>query len=162
MVVAAVAPSTTSPPSSATVGAPVTSVQKKEVPSAPIANPPPPATTIDAPTKVTALTLAALTQAGVDEGRTWLKSADDKHWFIQLLATDETRADAVEMYLRRAQKAKEIDGVRVYISDVPGSTRIGVIFGDFESRDAAYVALRDLPKTLRTGKPYPRQVIRLR
>ena len=66
------------------------------------------------------------------------------------------------MYLRRAQKAKELDGVRVYISDVPGTTRIGVIFGDFESRDAAYAALRDLPKTLRTGKPYPRQVIRLR
>ena len=86
----------------------------------------------------------------------------DKHWFIQLLATDESRADAVEAYLRRASKANEIADVRVYVSDVPGSTRIGVIFGDFESRDAAYVALLNLPKTLRTGKPYPRQVVRLR
>ncbi|MBP6110214.1 MAG: AAA family ATPase [Rhodocyclaceae bacterium] len=161
-VIVAAAPPKIAPPLSPTAEVPLTPVQKKENSSAPAVSLPPPAATTDSPTKITALTLAALTQAGVDEGRTWLKSADDKHWFIQLLATDETRADAVEMYLRRAQKAKELDGVRVYISDVPGTTRIGVIFGDFESRDAAYAALRDLPKTLRTGKPYPRQVIRLR
>ncbi len=149
-------------PAAAPVDAPAAPIQKKEAASVPAVSSPPPAIASDALPKTAMLPLAALTQARVDEGRVWLKSADDKHWFIQLLATDETRADAVEMYLRRAQKAKEIDDVRVYVSDVPGSTRIGVIFGDFESRDAAYSALRSLPKTLRTGKPYPRQVIRLR
>ena len=146
----------------APVDTPAAPAKKKEVSSAPAVSSPPPAMANDAPPKAAVLALAALSQARVDEGRTWLKSANDKHWFIQLLATDETRADALEVYLRRAQKAQEIDNVRVYVSDLPGSKRIGVIFGDFESRDAANEALRILPKTLRTGKPYPRQVIRLR
>jgi type II secretory pathway predicted ATPase ExeA/septal ring-binding cell division protein DamX len=152
------------PPTLATapVEPPTAPVQKKESPSAAAVSSVPPATTDNVPLNTGTLKLEALTQERVDEGRAWLKSADDKHWFIQLLATDETRADAVEMYLRRAQKAKEIDDVRVYVSDVPGSKRIGVIFGDFESRDAANLTLKSLPKTLRTGKPYPRQVIRLR
>ena len=149
-------------PTPTTVEPSIPPVQKKDTPNPAAVILPATLAPNSPPTKATELVLASLTQAGLDDGRNWLKSADDKHWFIQLLATDESRADAVEAYLRRASKANEIADVRVYVSDVPGSTRIGVIFGDFESRDAAYAALRNLPKTLRTGKPYPRQVLRLR
>jgi MSHA biogenesis protein MshM len=121
-----------------------------------------PAVQNKASAKPTEIKLGELTQERVEAGRTWLQTANDNHWFIQLLATDETRADAIESYLKKVRKAGDIDDLRAYLSDLPGGTRIGIIFGDFESREAAYAALRGLPKPLLAGKPYPRQVIRLR
>jgi MSHA biogenesis protein MshM len=110
--------------------------------------------------------LGKLTQASVAAGKRWLRDANDEHWFIQLLATDETRIDAVESYLARAQSAGQLDQIRAYIAKIEAggsvALRVGVIYGDFETREAALNALKSLPKTLTTGKPYPRRVVRLR
>lgn len=108
------------------------------------------------------LKLGRLTKERVAAGQAWLKDANDQHWFVQLLATDETRIDAVESYLLRAQLAGHIEHVRAYVAKIHDGTRIGVIYGDFETRDAALRAIQTIPKTLYTGKPYPRRVVRLR
>ena len=158
--IAATMPTTAS--TSTAVAPAVPPAQKKDSPSALSANPLAPPVPSGIQTASADLKLGPLTLASVADGQAWLKNANDQHWFIQLLATDETRVDAVEMYLRRAQKANQLDQVRAYTSGLTDGTRIGVIFGDFESRDAAYAALKTLPNTLYTGKPYPRRVIRLR
>ncbi|MBL8488266.1 MAG: hypothetical protein JNK22_14380, partial [Rhodocyclaceae bacterium] len=45
---------------------------------------------------------------------------------------------------------------------VQGRTRIGVVFGQYPSREAATAALANLPAPLKAHKPFPRQVRRLR
>ena len=109
-------------------------------------------------TKVGPLTLARL-----DTGRTWLEQAPDDHWFIQLFAADADRQGEIEALLRRLSSGKtEMGNVHVYYSELSGKPRYGVTYGDYATREAASAAMRGLPKPLRTGKPYPRQVVRLR
>jgi len=130
----------TAPPSPAAKAEPATAAPQPEKP------------------KVGQLTLARL-----DAGRTWLEKAPDDHWFIQLFAADADRQSEIEVLLRRLSSGKtEMSNVHVYYSELSGKPRYGVTYGDYATREAASAAMRGLPKLLRAGKPYPRQVVRLR
>jgi septal ring-binding cell division protein DamX len=56
----------------------------------------------------------------------------------------------------------DMQQIRVYRSSLSGKERMGVIYGDYESRSEAIGAAEKLPNTIRLTKPYPRQVAKLR
>ncbi|HTZ00670.1 MAG TPA: AAA family ATPase [Rhodocyclaceae bacterium] len=98
----------------------------------------------------------------VGETRTWLDGVADNQWFIQLLATDAHRADFVEGFVGKASALVNDGQLRVYTVKLDGERRIGVIYGQFETRQAAAQAISGLPQALQIYKPFPRQVRRLR
>ena len=111
----------------------------------------------------TAVKAGPLTLARLEAGRIWLEQLPDDRWFIQVFAADASRSDEIETLLRRMSSAKmDMNRADVYFSDLSGRPRYGVTYGDYPSREATLDAIRSLPRALRTGKPYPRQVVRLR
>lgn len=103
-----------------------------------------------------------LTRERLDETRQWLAGAGDDRWFIQLLVTDARQTEHVENFLVRADRLSDTVPVRVYVAELNGTRRIGVIYGDYPSQQAASQALAKLPDALKTYGPYPRKVQRLR
>ncbi len=94
--------------------------------------------------------------------RTWLDSAGPGRWFIQLLATDGQQYDHVESFVARATRLADAAQVRVYSVELEGTTRVGVIYGDYPSREAALAALARLPEPLKAFGPYARPIRHLR
>ncbi len=107
-------------------------------------------------------TLGQLTRQRLEETRKWLDATADNRWFIQLLSSDVGSAAHVEGFIASAAKAVEADAIRVYTVENKGVQRLGVIYGEYPSREAATQALSKLPAGLKTYGPYPRQVRRLR
>jgi hypothetical protein len=104
-----------------------------------------------------------LTRARLEAGRAWLEQQPNDRWFIQLFATDASRQGEIESLLSKLSSSKaEIDNIHVYYSELSGKPRYGIIYGEYSTRAAAVAAMRDLPAPLKTTKPYPRQVVRLR
>ena len=91
----------------------------------------------------------------------WIKDAPRNHYFIQLLATDAAHTGEVEGFLARAINAIEPAHIRVYRSSLSGRDRVGVIYGDFDSREEAAAAMQALPESIKTIQPFPRQVSKL-
>ena len=107
--------------------------------------------------------LGRLTRERLEDTRAWLAAAEPDHWFIQLLITDADRAQHVENFLARAVvRLGQPATVRVYTVELKGSRRLGVIYGDYATREGASRDLAQLPAELRAYGPYPRQVRRLR
>ena len=107
--------------------------------------------------------IGKLTRKHLETGNAWQTTVPDDHWFIQVLSVDAERHGEVETLLRRlSASAIDMDNVRAYYSELSGKPRFGVIYGDYPSRAAASASLSDMPKALRTSKPYPRQAVRLR
>ncbi|MFY9329388.1 MAG: AAA family ATPase [Georgfuchsia sp.] len=105
---------------------------------------------------------SSLTEQALDQGRTWLATASDERWFLQLYTADTDKADRVEDYLRRLSKTVDIGAIHAYRSDLSGKMRYGVIIGDYDNHAAAAAAAKKLPTWVRVAHPYPRQVRRLR
>jgi len=91
----------------------------------------------------------------------WIDQAPRNHYFIQLLATDAGNTGEIEGFLARATNVLDPEGVRAYRSSLSGRDRVGVIFGDFTSREEAVVAMQTLPESIKAAQPFPRQVSRL-
>ena len=92
----------------------------------------------------------------------WLRAAGDDRWFIQLLATEARDAAKIEDFVASTVRQVGTEQVRVYVAAVQGSQRVGVIYGDYASREEALAAAAQLPETLRNLKPFPRKVKWLR
>ena len=107
--------------------------------------------------------IGPLTRDRLDAGRVWLQQQPDDRWFIQIFDTAASQHGEVETLLRRlSPDSTEMSNIHVYYSDLSGTPRYGVTYGDYSTWAAAVAAMRGLPKLLRAGKPYPRQVVRLR
>lgn len=94
--------------------------------------------------------------------RAWIESSPDDRHFIQLLATDAGKHDDIENFLAGLPASLDREQLRVYRSSLSGRDRIGVIYGEYPSREAAARALQALPAELRAGQPYVRSVGKLR
>lgn len=104
-----------------------------------------------------------LTQQGLEAGNAWLAKVPDTRWFLQLYANDASKIELVETYLKAASAGGlDMQHIRVYRSSLSGKERMGVIYGDYESRSEAIGAAQKLPKNIRVSNPYPRQVAKLR
>jgi type II secretory pathway predicted ATPase ExeA len=103
----------------------------------------------------------ALTQEHFTRFATWQTSTSPEHYFIQLLATNAGSKLEIESFLARATKLLNPEDLRAYRSSLSGRDRVGVIYGDFPTRQAASLAMRTLPEAIRLAQPYPRQVAKL-
>lgn len=92
----------------------------------------------------------------------WIDEAPGSHYFIQLLATDATRTGHIEGFVARAIEQLDPAQIRAYRSSLSGHDRVGVIYGDFATREEAIAAMQQLPDTIKAAQPFPRQVARLR
>lgn len=91
----------------------------------------------------------------------WQASAARQRYFIQLLATDAGNTSDIENFLSRASKFLNPEDLRAYRSSLSGRDRVGVIFGDYPTREAATAAIHTLPEAIRQAQPYARQVAKL-
>jgi type II secretory pathway predicted ATPase ExeA len=92
----------------------------------------------------------------------WLKNTPDTSYFIQLLSTDGNNARDVEIFLENNTGGLDPQQIRVYRSSLSGRERLGVIYGDYASREAANPELTRLAKANPASKPYVRSVSKLR
>jgi len=92
----------------------------------------------------------------------WIRASPDNRHFIQLLATDAAGRPDVERFIETLPGALDRQQVRVYRSNLSGRDRIGVIYGEYTSREAAEQAMRSLPDEVRASQPYTRSVAKLR
>jgi len=119
----------------------------------PPAPPPPPAPSLDhAPSFDDRLAVS----------EEWLRTTPDTHYFIQLLSVDGRKQRDVELFLEEKGKALDPQKVHVYRSRLSGRNRLGVIYGDYPSEEAANADLASLSKTGLTDQPYVRSVRKLR
>jgi len=88
----------------------------------------------------------------------WLASAPGDHYFIQLTARGASHSDDIERFLSRARQWLEPAQLRVYVAGTAEDGQIGVIYGDYPSRAAAWEATRAFPEEIRRMRPYPRPV----
>ncbi|MDQ5904769.1 MAG: biosis protein MshM [Pseudomonadota bacterium] len=103
-----------------------------------------------------------MTTAHLAASETWLRQTRGHHYFIQLLSVDATNAREVEAFLATYGSSLDASQLRVYRSSLSGRDRIGVIFGDFATREQATAAIGTLPSALQATQPYPRSVAKLR
>jgi MSHA biogenesis protein MshM len=97
--------------------------------------------------------------AATDE---WLKKTPGSHYFIQLLNTDASNQHKVEAFVENSTKLLDPQQLRVYRSNLSGRDKLGVIYGDYPSREAANAALAKLPEPIRASRPYIRTTSKLR
>jgi MSHA biogenesis protein MshM len=88
----------------------------------------------------------------------WVASAPAQHYFIQLLRTNTQKREDIERYLQQVAALVDREQLRVYRSHAGGQDWLGVIYGDFATREAAMAALARLPEELRDAGAYPRTV----
>ena len=105
---------------------------------------------------------SSLTDQALDRGQTWLATAPDERWFLQLYAVDANQAGNVESYLHRLSETADAKAIHAYRSDLSGKMRYGVMYGDYVNRSDAFAAAKKLPAWVQATNPYPRQVKRLR
>lgn len=99
----------------------------------------------------------------VRAGQSWLANTSNSLWFLQLYAVDANQRGRIESFLQDMQAAgTDMSKVRVYVSDLSGKLRYGVIYGDYASARIAANDIRNLAPMIREKHPYPRQVIRLK
>jgi type II secretory pathway predicted ATPase ExeA/septal ring-binding cell division protein DamX len=102
--------------------------------------------------------LGPLTEARLAATRTWLQSADDRHFSIQLLLTDFARRDNLEKFLREREAAGEVDDYYVFETRIRSSIWYGVLYKEYSSFGAAKAALDELPEEFRYHQPFIRNV----
>ena len=102
-----------------------------------------------------------LTRQHLAQYEEWIADVPRTHYFIQLLAANATQTGRVEGFLSKAIEVLDPALLRAYRSSLSGSDRLGVIFGDYESREEAAAAMLALPESIKAAQPFPRQVSRL-
>ncbi|PKO90469.1 MAG: ATPase [Betaproteobacteria bacterium HGW-Betaproteobacteria-12] len=102
-----------------------------------------------------------LTRRHMEQYAEWIDEVPRTRYFIQLLATDASHTGEIEGFLARAIQELDPAALRAYRSSLSGQDRVGVIYGDFPSREAAAAAMLALPESIKAAQPFPRQVSRL-
>jgi type II secretory pathway predicted ATPase ExeA/septal ring-binding cell division protein DamX len=105
---------------------------------------------------------APLTRQHLGQYEQWIADAPNNHYFIQLLATDASQTGEIEGFLARATVVLDPSQIRAYRSSLSGRDRVGVIFGDYASREEAIEAMQALPESIKAAQPFPRLVSKLR
>jgi len=102
---------------------------------------------------------AAETGAAVDArlaaGRE-LIAAPSNRFAVQLMVADARERGYIENYLSEAGRSVQPGRLYLVPAGSPETPRVGVIFGAFEERNDAMVALASLPEGLKQFRPYVR------
>ena len=92
----------------------------------------------------------------------WLGKTPDTHFFIQLLSTDASNLSDVQTFVDTLAKKVDAHQIRVYRSRLSGRDRLGVIYGEYATRDSAAPDLARLSEITPAGSPYIRTVGKLK
>ena len=92
----------------------------------------------------------------------WLGKTPDTHFFIQLLSTEASNSSDVQTFVDTLAKKIDPHQIRVYRSKLSGRDRLGVIYGEYATRDAAAADLTRLSEITPAGSPYIRTVRKLK
>lgn len=163
---AAVVPTPAAPPAQAAAGP--SAVSPAESPArvaggAPVATPPVRAAEPSSPVAAPVDAVAPRTLAErIAATEVWLAKAPDSHYFIQLLVVDASSEREVLDFITRNSTTLDPGQLRVYRSGLSGRDRLGVIYGDYASREQASAALAALGNVSASSRPYVRAVSRLR
>ncbi len=106
--------------------------------------------------------LGEQSRARYEAAQLWLETAPNDRWFIQLLGSDIGQTVAIENFVIRATEALGAEQLRVYVVNSKGVERVGIIFGEFPSREVALSTIQQLPPSIRGLSPFPRMVRHLR
>ena len=98
----------------------------------------------------------------IAQGEEWLKATPNTHYFIQLLSTEATKQRDIEVFLEESARSLDPGKIRVYRSKLSGRDRIGVIYGDYPTRELAAGELSAVAKASPASNPYIRSVSKLR
>lgn len=123
---------------------------------------PPVTPSVRPPAASTTPGLGSQTRARIEATRQWLANTADDRWFLQLLTADISSPDKIEDFVTDAIRQTDENQVHVYVADPNGRQRVGVIYGDYPSSEAALSAAKKFPESLRSLEPFPRLVKRLR
>jgi general secretion pathway protein A len=83
-------------------------------------------------------------------GEGWLKNIDPAHYTLQVIATQDLKQ------LKQLIKSEKLtDGYAFFSKPVNGKTYYVLVVGEFDSREKAVEASKQLPKTLIKNKPWP-------
>jgi septal ring-binding cell division protein DamX/type II secretory pathway predicted ATPase ExeA len=83
-------------------------------------------------------------------GEGWLKNIDPAHYTLQVIATQDLKQ------LKQLIKSEKLtDGYAFFSKPVNGKTYYVLVVGEFDSREKAVEASKQLPNTLRKNKPWP-------
>jgi type II secretory pathway predicted ATPase ExeA len=107
------------------------------------------------------LRFGPLTRRHMEQYAEWIEHTARTRYFIQLLATEASHTGEIEGFLARATQQLDPADLRTYRSSLSGRDRVGVIYGDFPSREEAAAAMQALPESIKAAQPFPRQVSRL-
>lgn len=150
-----------------------------ELPAGNVALPPPPAAavaTAPAPSADTpahtlpppqpasplATQLGPLASERLAASQEWLAKTPGNRYFIQLLNVETSAAAEAESFLATHAALLDSRQLRVYRSKLSGRDRIGVIYGEYATREQALAALPALPESLQRMQPHVRAVAKLR
>jgi septal ring-binding cell division protein DamX len=106
--------------------------------------------------------LGPLTQQLLKDTETWLKTVPKTRWVIQLVRSNVQHAEDFEAAADSASKALERDKLNAYSAPLTGTMRLGLLWGDFDSRQAALKAIANLPAPIAAWKPTARSVATIR
>jgi len=92
-----------------------------------------------------------------------LERIDDERYALELFVTENTDPARMERFLLRARQMVPLEELYVIPVAAGGQYRLWVVFGEFESRDAAAAAARRLPPRYQEAfRPAPRSYGELR
>jgi len=92
----------------------------------------------------------------------WLASTPDSRYFIQLVSTAGANQNDIELFLETETSGLDPQQIRVYRSSLSGRDRLGVIYGDYDSRETANQELARIARLHPDKKAYVRTVGKLR
>jgi len=98
------------------------------------------------------------TEQRLQETRQWIDATPGHRWFVQLVQIDGRETDYARSFFTRASRLLPDETIRIYRAAAGDEQRIGIIFGDFPSAQAAAEAIQLLPADLQNHKPYARPV----
>ena len=91
-------------------------------------------------------------------GRDVLAEASVPRFAVQLMVADAKERDYVENYLAEAGRSVKSDRLFVVPAGSPEAPRLGVLYGAFDERGEASIALASLPESLKEFRPYVRSL----
>ncbi|HNI71983.1 MAG TPA: AAA family ATPase [Accumulibacter sp.] len=92
----------------------------------------------------------------------WLQTVSDDHFVIQLLLADAGNQRQIADFIAGNDKLLDTSQIRVYRAATQGRDRLGVIYGDYATRQQAANELSKLSALRLSSQPYVRPVSQLR
>ncbi|MBL8396586.1 MAG: AAA family ATPase, partial [Candidatus Accumulibacter sp.] len=92
----------------------------------------------------------------------WLKAVPDDHFVIQLLLADASNQRQIASFIASNDKVLDASQIHIYRATAQGRDRLGVIYGDFATRQQATSELSKLSALRLSSQPYVRPVSQLR